>query len=138
GGLAAAARADDAQELRRFDAEAHVGNARHAAGRRVVNERDVAQLDVGHTQSFTARTMPQRTTVARSSAPKARRSSAKPMPPITISAASITSALRNSLASKITQPRPQSEAAIISAPITAMKARSSAWRSPAMMKGDAP
>src|SRR5262249_12086919 len=78
------------------------------------------------------------TTVARSSAPNARRSSAKPMAPITISAASITSALRNSLASKMTQPRPQSEAAIISAPITAMNARTSAWRKPAMMKAEAP
>ena len=58
------------------------------------------------------------------------------MRPMTASEASITSALRNSLASKITQPSPQSEAASISAPTTAIQARRKAWRRPAMMNGE--
>src|SRR6185437_4031315 len=58
---------------------------------------------------LTMRTMPQRCTVARSSEPNTRRSNTKPMAPITTRAASMTSVLRNSLASKITQPNPQSE-----------------------------
>src|ERR1700694_2882225 len=82
--------------------------------------------------------MPHLCTVARSRVPNTRRSKAKPMRPMTVSAASMTSALRNSLASKITHPRPQSEAASISAPTTAIHARRKAWRSPAMMKGEAP
>src|SRR5262245_33512262 len=82
--------------------------------------------------------MPQRRTVARSSEPKTRRSKMKPMAPMTTREASITSALRNSLASKITQPRPQSEAASISAPTTAIHARRNAWRRPVMMNGNAP
>ena len=57
---------------------------------------------------------------------------------MTTSEASITSAFRNSLASKMTQPRPQSEAASISAPTTAIHARRKAWRSPVMMNGEAP
>src|SRR6266699_7155728 len=81
--------------------------------------------------------MPQRMTVARSIEPKTSRSNTKPMAPITASAASITSAFKNSLASKMTQPRPQSEAASISAPTTAIHARRNAWRSPVMMNGDA-
>ena len=60
------------------------------------------------------------------------------MKPITTRAASITSALRNSLASKITQPSPQSDAAIISAPTTPIQARKNACRIPVMMKGEAP
>jgi hypothetical protein len=60
------------------------------------------------------------------------------MAPITASDASITSALRNSLASKMIQPRPQSDAASISAPTTAIQARMKAWRSPVMIRGDAP
>src|ERR1700732_3857918 len=83
-------------------------------------------------------TMPQRTTVACSLQPNTRRSKTKPINPIMAREASITSALRNSLASKITHPRPQSEAASISAPTTAIHARRKAWRSPAMMKGEAP
>src|SRR5215211_367950 len=82
--------------------------------------------------------MPQRITVARSSEPNTSRSNTKPMQPMTASEASIRSALRNSLASKITQPRPQSEAASISAPTTAIQARRNACRSPVMMNGDAP
>ena len=50
----------------------------------------------------------------------------------------MTSALRNSLASKITQPSPQSEAAIISAPTTAIQQRRKACRMPVMMNGEAP
>jgi hypothetical protein len=42
------------------------------------------------------------------------------------------------LASKITQPSPQSEPASISAPITAIQERRKDWRKPAMMKGEAP
>ena len=57
---------------------------------------------------------------------------------MTISEASIRSALRNSLASKITQPRPKSDAARNSAPITAIQARRNACRSPVMMNGEAP
>ena len=60
------------------------------------------------------------------------------MAPMTASEASMMSALRNSLASKITQPSPQSEAAIISAPTTAIQARKNACRMPVMMKGEAP
>ncbi len=60
------------------------------------------------------------------------------MQPMTTSAASITSVLRNSLASKITQPKPQSEAASISAPMTAIQERRNDCRSPAMMNGEAP
>src|SRR5882724_9926145 len=89
-------------------------------------------------QLFAARTMPQRSTVARSSEPNTSRSNAKPIAPITASEASITSALRNSLASKINQPRPQSDAASISAPTTAIQERRKACRSPVMMKGEAP
>src|SRR6185437_634721 len=87
---------------------------------------------------LTMRTMPQRCTVARSSEPNTRRSNTKPMAPITTRAASMTSVLRNSLASKITQPNPQSEAAIISAPTTAIQARRNACRMPVMMNGEAP
>src|SRR6516225_1464450 len=72
---------------------------------------------------FAVRTMPQRMMVARSIEPKMSRSNTKPMAPMTASAASITSAFKNSLASKMTQPRPQSEAASISAPTTATHAR---------------
>ena len=42
------------------------------------------------------------------------------------------------MASKITQPSPQSEAAIISAPTTAIQQRRKACRMPVMMKGEAP
>jgi hypothetical protein len=52
--------------------------------------------------------------------------------------ASITSALRNCLASKITHPRPQLDAASISAPITAIQERRNDCRSPATINGDAP
>src|ERR1041384_3357927 len=50
----------------------------------------------------------------------------------------MTSALRNSFASKITQPRPNDEAASISAPTTAIHARWKARRRPVMMNGSAP
>ena len=40
--------------------------------------------------------------------------------------------------SKISQPRPQLVAAIISPPTTAIHARAKAWRSPAITKGNAP
>ena len=76
--------------------------------------------------------------MARSSEPNTTRSNTKPMAPMTTSDASMTSALRNSLASKITQPSPQSEAAIISAPTTAIQQRRNACRMPVMMKGKAP
>ena len=82
--------------------------------------------------------MPQRMTVARSIEPNTSRSNTKPITPMTASAASMTSAFKNSLASKMTQPRPQSEAASISAPTTAIHARRKAWRRPVMMNGDAP
>ena len=55
---------------------------------------------------FAARTMPQRNTVARSMEPNTTRSNTKPITPMTTSEAIITSVCRNSLASKITQPRP--------------------------------
>ena len=42
----------------------------------------------------------------------------------------MTSALRNSLASKMIQPSPQSDAASISAPTTAIHDRTNAWRKP--------
>src|SRR5262249_47912604 len=87
---------------------------------------------------FAVRTIPHRMTVARWSEPKTSRSKRKPMAPITASAASMTSAFKNSLASKMTQPSPQSEAASISAPTTAIQARRKACRSPVMMKGEAP
>src|SRR6185437_8343727 len=57
---------------------------------------------------------------------------------MTSNEASMMSALRNSLASKMTQPSPQSEAAIISAPTTAIQARKNDCRMPVMMKGEAP
>ena len=67
--------------------------------------------------------MPHRITVVRSSDPKTKRSNTKPIMPITINDASMMSVLRNSFASKMTQPSPQSDAAIISAPTTAIHAR---------------
>ena len=76
--------------------------------------------------------------VARSSKPKMSRSVMKPIKPMTTSEASITSALRNSLASKITQPRPKFDAASISAPMTATQARRKDCRKPVMMNGEAP
>ena len=82
--------------------------------------------------------MPQRMMVARSIEPNTRRSNKNPIKPIMASEASITSAFRNSLASKMTQPRPQSEAASISAPITAIQARRKACRRPVMINGEAP
>ena len=42
------------------------------------------------------------------------------------------------MASKISQPSPQSEAASISAPTTAIQARRKAWRNPVMRNGKAP
>ncbi len=60
------------------------------------------------------------------------------MAPMIANEASITSALRNSLASKMIQPRPQSDAASISAPTTAIQDRMKAWRSPVMISGEAP
>src|SRR5881394_651856 len=54
---------------------------------------------------FAARTIPQRNTVARSSEPNTRRSNTKPIAPMTAREASIRPVLRNSLASKMTQPR---------------------------------
>ena len=48
GGLAAAAGADQAQELGRLDRKARRGDAGDAAGRGVVGKRDVANLDVRH------------------------------------------------------------------------------------------
>jgi hypothetical protein len=50
----------------------------------------------------------------------------------------MTSALRNSLASKIIQPSPQSDAASISAPTTAIHERMKACRRPVMIRGEAP
>src|SRR5580704_8342694 len=73
--------------------------------------------------------------VARSIEPNTSRSLTKPM---TTSEDSITSVLRNSLASKMTQPNPQSDAASISAPITATQERRNDCRNPAMMNGEAP
>src|SRR5262249_8260009 len=46
--LAAAGRADDAEEFRRLDAEADTLDPRYPAGGRVVGERDVGHLDVRH------------------------------------------------------------------------------------------
>src|SRR5262249_36960944 len=48
GRLTAARRADDAEEFRRFDIEAHSRDARNLAGRGVVDERDVADFDMSH------------------------------------------------------------------------------------------
>src|SRR5262249_13199230 len=91
----------------------------------------------GADQPFVAGPMHQRSTVAGSSEQNTSRSNAKPMAPITTSEASITSACKNSLASKITQPSPQSEAASASAPTTAIHERRNACRRPVMMKGEA-
>src|ERR1700681_4802461 len=76
--------------------------------------------------------------VARSIEPNTSRSLTKPMKPMTTSEDSITSVLRNSLASKMTQPNPQSDAASISAPITATQERRKDCRNPAKMNGGAP
>ena len=115
------------------------------AGGRVVDQRDIADFD--HAGSFVRQTVltlgrahhapaHARSRARASRTPGARRRSR--CAPITASEASIMSALRNSLASKITQPSPQSEAAIISAPTTAIQARRNACRMPVMMKGEAP
>src|ERR1019366_6799556 len=114
------------------------GNARDAA---LVDapEHRIGRRHFTHpSYPLALRVMPQRSPVARSSEPNTMRSNTKPMPPMTTSAASMTSVLRNSLASKITQPSPQSEAAIISAPTTAIHARRNDCRMPVMMKGEAP
>ena len=57
---------------------------------------------------------------------------------MTTSVLSITSVRRNSFESKITQPRPQLVAAIISPPTTAIHERANACRSPAMTNGSDP
>src|SRR5207245_2839169 len=46
--LTAARGADDAKELRGLDVEADAGDARDLPGGRVVDERDVADFDMGH------------------------------------------------------------------------------------------
>ena len=46
--LAAAGRPDDAEEFRLLDIEARGLHADHPAGRRVIDQRDVANLDMGH------------------------------------------------------------------------------------------
>ena len=53
--LAAARRADQAEELRGLDVEADVLHAGDPAGGRVVDQRDVADLDMGHRRPFLAR-----------------------------------------------------------------------------------
>src|SRR5262249_868452 len=53
--LAAAAWTDDADELRLLDVEARALHALHPPGRRVVDERDVANLDMGHQWSSGSR-----------------------------------------------------------------------------------
>src|SRR6185437_3276951 len=87
---------------------------------------------------FAARIMPQRRTVYFSNEPNIARSKINPRKPITTNDAIMTLVLRYSLESKITQPSPQSDAAIISAPITAIQDRRKACRRPVMMKGEAP
>src|SRR6266849_9854168 len=99
-GLAATARADEAEKFRSFHLKTCGLYADHAPGRRVVDERYVADLDMGHergSQPFAVCIMPQRSTVARSSDAKASRSNSSPITPITASAASMTSAFKNSL-----------------------------------------
>src|SRR5256885_4476255 len=46
--LAAARRADEAKEFRSLDVEADAGDGRNLAGRGVVDERNVADFDMGH------------------------------------------------------------------------------------------
>src|SRR5437879_5185051 len=48
GGLAAARRTDDAEELGLIDVEARALDARDASTRRVIGERNVADLDMAH------------------------------------------------------------------------------------------
>ena len=50
--LAAAARPDDADEFGRRDIEAHRIDGRHAARGGVVDERDVADFDMGHAATY--------------------------------------------------------------------------------------
>src|SRR5262249_20435961 len=46
--LAAPARPNDAEEFRGFNAEAHAANGRDGPARGLINERDIACLDMGH------------------------------------------------------------------------------------------
>ena len=48
-------RPDQAEEFRRLDVEAGVLDARDPAGGGVVDERNVADLDMGHRRRFLAR-----------------------------------------------------------------------------------
>src|SRR6185295_1780178 len=136
-GLAAAAAPDQAEELGGADVDGYlVQRGHHAGGARVV-VADLDDLDPAH-QVRALRMRPQRSTVRRSSAAKTRRSTPSPSKPMTARLTSITSVLRNSLESKITQPRPQRVAAIISPPTTAIQPRANACRRPAITNGSAP
>ena len=77
--LAAAGRADDAQEFRRGEAEARGLDGVNLAARRVIDERNVADFDgkhrcspVARSYALAVRTMPQRSTVNRSSDPNTK------------------------------------------------------------------
>src|SRR5262249_32698009 len=112
--LAAATGSDEAHELRLLDGKVRRRHAGHSTVGRVRAGRDISHLEVRHPPvpyRLLAVSMPQRSTVARSSGPNTNRSHKSPMRPMSASEASITSALRNSLASNITQPKPSSEAA---------------------------
>src|SRR5262249_11569878 len=141
GRLAAAVASDDADELGSGDTEADVTQSgdRPVIGRVLVV--DASDLDVIHAcfaHVPAVRTMPHRPTVRRSTTWKTSRSNPSPRMPMTTSVLSMTSVRRNSLESKITQPRPQLVAAIISPPTTAIHERANAWRSPAMTNGSDP
>ena len=53
--LAAARRADQTEEFRRLDVEAYSLDAGDPPGRRIVDERDLADLDMGHRRFFPER-----------------------------------------------------------------------------------
>src|SRR5439155_16576198 len=136
-GLAAAAAPDETEELGGAGVHRHLARRRHRPRRARVLVADLGDLDVAH-QAEVPRTRPQRSTVRRSSAAKTRRSTPRPSRPMTARLPSITSVLRNSFESKITHPRPQRVAAIISPPTTAIQPRANACRRPALTNGRAP
>src|SRR2546428_641711 len=126
--LAAAAPPHHADELGGAHAERDVLQRRHRASAGVVHVADLPELEVrdGRAHVRAVRTMPHRPTVRRSISWNTRRSKPRPSRPITNRVASMTSALRYSLESKMTQPSPQLVAAIISPPTTAIHERAKA------------
>src|SRR5215470_2043668 len=76
--LATAGWTNNAQELGRGNTNAGVIDCLHGSTRRVVDQRNIANFDIGHgvPQPFVARTMPHRSTVTRSREPNTSRSNA--------------------------------------------------------------